>query len=157
MSISQEEIDHNFMGEALEEAREAARLGEVPVGALVVGGDGSVIARAGNRSLTSCDPTAHAEICALRQAASYLRNYRLLDTTVYVTLEPCIMCMGAMIHARVRRLVFGALDPKTGAVESRYAVGRDGRLNHLIQVTGGVRAQESAEMLRAFFRERRGG
>lgn len=150
------ELNVKFMAIALAEAVRAAKLGEVPIGAVVVDKGQKILASAGNRSIEQCDPAGHAEIIALRAAGLNMGNYRLLGTTIYVTLEPCLMCIGAMIHARIERLVFGAADPKTGAVMSQYSIGRDGRLNHEIIVEGGVCANESSEVLRRFFRDRRG-
>ena len=146
--------DEQWMRVALEQARSAAGLGEVPVGAVLTAGD-ELIATAGNSPIGLCDPTAHAEILVLRRAAGQIGNYRLTGTTLYVTLEPCLMCMGAMIHARVNRLVFGAFDPKTGAALSRYRVGSDGRLNHDIEITAGILENECSALLRDFFRLRR--
>jgi tRNA(adenine34) deaminase len=140
---------------ALAEAVAAAAGGEVPVGAVVVDPEGRILARAGNRTINPADPAGHAEILAMREAARVLGNYRLTGCTVYVTLEPCVMCAGAMVHARVGRLVFGATDPKGGGVESLYRVGVDGLLNHCFSVTGGVLAEAAAEVLKGFFRERR--
>jgi tRNA(adenine34) deaminase len=149
-------IDLAFMQLALEEARQAALMGEVPVGAVLVHGE-TLLAAAANRPITENDPTAHAEILAIRQAAEKIGNYRLVDTTLYVTLEPCIMCMGAILHARIQRLVFGALDPKTGAAQSRYTIGVDGLLNHRLEVTGGILGTECSKVLKDFFKERRRG
>lgn len=149
------EKDVRFMELALQEARKAGELGEVPVGAVIVGGDGAILAGSGNRSITHNDPSGHAEMLAMREAGKKLHNYRLLNTTLYVTIEPCIMCAGAMIHARISRLVFGALDPKAGAVTSQYYIGADRKLNHQLEVTGGVLAEECAELLSSFFREKR--
>ena len=148
--------DEMYMRLALEEAVMAADRGEVPVGAVILGPTGDLLARAGNRTIESRDPTAHAEIVALRVAGQRLDNYRLTGATLYVTLEPCIMCAGAMVHARIGRLVYGASDPKTGAVVSRYQVGADGRLNHRIEMTGGVLAAECGALLSDFFSRRRG-
>ena len=142
------------MAEALTLARTAEEAGEVPVGAVLVH-DGQLIGRGWNRPIVSSDPTSHAEIHALRDAAGRLGNYRLPGTTLYVTLEPCVMCVGAMIHARVQRLVYAASEPKTGAVESRFLLLEPGLHNHRIEVQGGVLAEESATMLRAFFKARR--
>jgi tRNA(adenine34) deaminase len=144
------------MRAALEEARRAGARGEIPVGALVAV-DGQVVARAGNASIRPPDPTGHAEIRALRRAASRLGVYRLTEATLVVTLEPCLMCMGAMVQARIRRLVFGAYDPKAGAATSLYRVGEDSRLNHRFAVVGGIEAEECGALLRAFFVERRHG
>ncbi len=143
------------MRECLEEARRAGEAGEVPVGALVVG-EGGIIARAGNAPIGTCDPTAHAEICALRAAAEASGNYRLVGTTVYVTLEPCPMCIGAMIHARVGHLVFGAADPKSGAAGSVFELAQATAHNHRLAVTGGVLVDACGDQLRRFFRARRG-
>lgn len=140
---------------ALDEARRAGEAGEVPVGAVLVAG-GQVVASAGNRRESAGDPTAHAEILALQAAARSLGSWRLDGTTVYVTLEPCPMCAGALVAARVARLVFAAPDPKAGACGSLYNLCADPRLNHEVAVTGGVMAQESAELLVEFFGERRG-
>jgi tRNA(adenine34) deaminase len=139
---------------ALLEARTAAATGDVPVGAVVVAGD-RVVGSAGNARERNGDPTAHAEILALRQAATALRTWRLTDTTLYVTLEPCTMCAGALIAARVGRLVFGAPDPKAGACGSLYNLCADPRLNHELPVIPGVRESESAELLREWFADRR--
>lgn len=140
---------------ALVEARRAADAGEVPIGAVVVL-DGRVIARAHNAPITLRDPTAHAEVLALRAAARETGNYRLERTIVYTTVEPCLMCCGALVHARVARLVYGAADPKAGAAASLYRILDDGRLNHRVEVTAGVRAEECAALLTEFFRARRG-
>ncbi|MGO9020271.1 MAG: tRNA adenosine(34) deaminase TadA [Syntrophobacteraceae bacterium] len=148
--------DDFFMGLAIEEAEKGYRLAEVPVGAVVVGADGQILSRAHNKPITSNDPTAHAEILAIRSAATRAGNYRLPETVLYVTLEPCAMCVGAMIHARVRRLVFGARDPRSGAAGSLLDLTRVSCLNHRIDVTGGVLAESCAEILRRFFKERRG-
>ena len=146
--------DQDAMQAALGEARLAVEAGEVPIGALVVR-DGEIIARGQNRVLRDIDPTAHAEIVSLRAAALALGNYRLNGCTLYVTLEPCAMCAGAMIHARVDRLVFAAVDPKTGACGSVLKVLNHPQLNHQILVEQGTLADEAAELLRNFFRERR--
>ena len=146
--------DLDFMQSALTEARLAAEAGEVPIGAVVVR-EGEVIARGQNRVLRDLDPTAHAEIVALRAAATALGNYRLPGCTLYVTLEPCAMGAGAMIHARLDRLVFAAADPKAGACGSVLAVLNHPQLNHQMAVERGILADEAAELLRGFFRERR--
>jgi tRNA(adenine34) deaminase len=150
----QMEADIQFMQEALAEARAAAEAGEVPVGAVLVH-DGQILARSGNRTIRDCDPTAHAEIIVLREAARLLGNYRLTGTTLYVTIEPCSMCAGAIIQARVPRLVYGADDPKGGAVHSRFEILSHPRLNHQVDVTTGVLAAECASILQSFFAERR--
>jgi tRNA(adenine34) deaminase len=146
--------DSEAIEAALAEARLAGEAGEVPIGAVVVL-DGKILVRAQNRVLRDLDPTAHAEIVALRAAAAALGNYRLMGCTLYVTLEPCAMCAGAMIHARLDRLVFAAADPKAGACGSVLAVVNHPQLNHQMQVEQGILAEESAELLRNFFRERR--
>ena len=146
--------DELFMREALAEARAAAAGGEVPIGAVAVF-SGQIVARGQNRVLRDCDPTAHAEIVALRAAAQAVGNYRLTDCELYVTLEPCAMCAGAMIHARLGRLIYAAADPKAGAAGSVLDVLNHPRLNHQMAVTTGVLADECGELLRAFFRDRR--
>lgn len=146
--------DEKFMALALEEAARAAELGEVPIGAVVVH-DGEVIARAGNRRETDADPAAHAEFSALMEASRVLGRWRLTGCTVYVTLEPCLMCAGLMVNSRIDRCVFGAPDPKGGAVGTLYDVSHDARLNHEFEVEGGVLEVECAEVLRAFFKRRR--
>jgi tRNA(adenine34) deaminase len=142
------------MRKALEEARLAAEAGEVPIGAVLVQGE-QLLARAGNRTIRDCDPTAHAEIVALREAARVLGNYRMPGTTLYVTLEPCAMCAGAVVQARVDRLVYGADDPKGGAVSTCFSVLSHPKLNHRVDVTSGVLAEESAAILQSFFAVRR--
>jgi tRNA(adenine34) deaminase len=146
--------ESNFMRHALALAQRAAGEGEVPVGAVLVR-DGAVIAEGWNRPVSACDPTAHAEIVALRNGAAALNNYRLPATTLYVTLEPCIMCAGAIIHARVGRLVYGAADPKTGAAGSVFDVFANAMVNHKVLVEGGLLADESAALLTGFFQARR--
>jgi tRNA(adenine34) deaminase len=148
------EIDRAMMREALELAAWAAEQGEVPVGAVVVK-DGEIIGRGYNSPIATNDPTAHAEIRALRDAASALANYRLSGCTLYVTLEPCAMCAGAILHARVARLVYGAADPKTGACGSVVDLFAESRLNHHTEVTGGVLAAEAGKQLADFFAARR--
>src|ERR1700687_2171622 len=144
------EADIQYMQEALAEARTAAIAGEVPIGAVLVR-DGKILARAGNRTIRDCDPTAHAEIVVLREAAKIIGNYRLADTTLYVTIEPCSMCAGAMIQARVPRLVYGAAEPRGGAVRSCFEVLSHPELNHRVQVTSGVLGPECSEVLQSFF------
>jgi len=141
---------------ALLQAELAYAAGEVPVGAVVLDAQGQVIGQGFNRTIGDHDPTSHAEIVALRDAAANLKNYRLPGARLFVTLEPCIMCMGAMLHARLDRVVYGAQDPKTGACGSVLGVHAIPQLNHQTQVVGGVLAHESGELLRRFFRERRG-
>ena len=142
------------MQQAVHEAEKAAEMGEIPVGAVLVGRDG-LLAAAGNSPISRHDPTAHAEIIVLRNAAKQLHNYRLPDTTLYVTLEPCVMCMGALILARTERLVFGAADPKAGAAASVYTIGIDGFLNHQIEIRGGILAEQCSALLKNFFQARR--
>ncbi|MCB1800889.1 MAG: tRNA adenosine(34) deaminase TadA [Gammaproteobacteria bacterium] len=155
MSASESEQDEAYMRRALELARRAEQAGEVPVGALIVAGC-QVIGQGWNQPIGRNDPTAHAEVMALRDAATALENYRLPGTTLYVTLEPCAMCAGAIVHARVDRVVFGATDPRAGAAGSRFdLLPSDERFNHRTTCEGGLLADESAEMLRAFFRARR--
>jgi len=147
--------DLAFMREALESAREAERQGEVPVGAVLVAPGGAVVAAAGNATIRRNDPTAHAEILALRAAGLKLENYRMPGSTLYVTLEPCPMCASALVHARVARLVFAAADPKTGACGSIMDLVRHAELNHRLEVVPGVLADEASELLKRFFRTRR--
>ena len=146
--------DYMWMGYCLELARMAAAEGEVPVGAIVVQ-DNEIIGSAFNRRETSGDPTAHAEVLAIRQAAEKLGNWRVLDSTLYVTLEPCAMCAGTLVNARVTRLVYGCADPKAGAVDSLYALPTDTRLNHRLLVDSGVQSRACADVLTRFFRARR--
>lgn len=146
--------DQTFMQRALVLARAAAAAGEVPVGAVIVR-QGEIIAEGSNRPIGTCDPTAHAEMIALRAGGELLRNYRLLDTTLYVTLEPCAMCASAMVHARVQRLVYGAADPRVGAAGSVFNIVQHGSLNHRLEVTAGVLAEECGTLLREFFAARR--
>ena len=149
------ETDQAWMQEALNEAARAFEAGEVPVGAVVVL-NGRVVGRGGNRKESGRDPTAHAEMIAIRQAAAELGRWRLSGCTIYATLEPCPMCVGAMLSARLDRLVFGCRDPKAGAVASLFELAGDERLNHRIEVREGVAADQAAELLRSFFRLRRG-
>lgn len=152
MGISQD--DEVWMRHAIRLAQRAEQLGEVPVGAVVVKDD-RCIAEGWNASIATCDPTAHAEITALRQAGLVLENYRLCDATLYVTLEPCVMCMGAISHARIKRLVFGAFDPKRGAVCNALSLTDAGFLNHRVSWQGGILETQCADLLRDFFRVRR--
>jgi tRNA(adenine34) deaminase len=154
-SVLSEDNDLDWMAEALKEAALAEAAGEVPVGALVVLND-VIIGRGHNSPIALHDPTAHAEIQALREAARTLGNYRLVGATLYVTVEPCLMCMGALLHARVSRVVFGCHDAKFGAAGSLYDLAADERLNHRVAVTAGVAADESRELLQRFFQQRRG-
>jgi len=148
--------DARWMQHALALARRAAEEGEVPVGAVVIK-DEQILGEGWNHPIKVHDPSAHAEMIALRAAAQRIGNYRLTGTTLYVTLEPCVMCAGAIVHARVERLVFGATDPKAGAVSSVYDVISKPRLNHVVQWTGGVLESEAGQLLREFFRARRQG
>ena len=154
IDIEIETEDERFMRRALELARAAEAAGEVPVGAVIVK-DGAIVAEGWNRPIGTCDPTAHAEIIALRAAGTALGTYRLTDTTLYVTLEPCPMCAGAMVHARVRRLVYGATDPRAGAAGTVFNVVQHPALNHRLDCTGGVLGEECASLLRDFFVARR--
>ncbi len=147
-------LDEAWMHRALDLARRGAEAGEVPVGALVVRGE-TALGEGYNRPIAACDPSAHAEIEALRAASERERNYRLPGTTLYATMEPCPMCAGAIVHARVARVVFGAPDERWGAAGSVFDILGAGRLNHRPEICAGVLAEESAEMLRAFFRARR--
>jgi len=146
--------DEHWMQHALELAHKAEAAGEVPVGAVVVL-NGELVAEGWNQPISSYDPTAHAEIIALRAAGEKLDNYRLLDTELYVTLEPCPMCVGAMLHARIKRVVYAASDPKTGALGGSYDLLNSVKHNHAFEVTGGVLAEQSRDLLQAFFRNRR--
>ena len=151
---SEVSADTFWMSRALVHARTAAARAEVPVGAVIVR-SGHVLGEGHNRTVADADPTAHAEVIAIRQAAAVVGDWRLLDCTLYVTLEPCTMCAGSIVLARIPRVVYGARDPKAGMVDSLGDLLRDPRLNHRCEVTGGVLAEESGELLRAFFRERR--
>ena len=152
--MSWSDADTGFMRVALAEAKVAAAADEVPVGAVLVQ-NGGIVGRGLNRPVQDHDPTSHAEVLALREAAGAMRNYRLPGTTLYVTLEPCPMCVGAMLHARVARLVFGAYDPKSGAAGSVIDLCSDRKLNHRIEVNGGLMEQECGALLRDFFAKRR--
>ena len=147
--------DVKYMELALEQAGVAARQGEVPVGAVLVDERGQVLAKAGNMPVKQCDPTAHAEILVLRQGAKKVGNYRLTGTTLYVTIEPCFMCAGAMVLARIKRLVYGAQDPKSGACGTLYNIVQDSRLNHHLEVSQGILAEECRSLIQAFFQKRR--
>lgn len=149
------EFDEKMMHHALELANKAEALGEIPVGAVLVAEDGNIIGEGWNLSIVQSDPTAHAEIIALRNGAKNIQNYRLLNTTLYVTLEPCTMCAGAILHSRIKRLVFGASDYKTGAVGSRFHFFDDYKMNHTLEITSGVLAEECSQKLSAFFQKRR--
>ncbi len=145
----------DYMQMALAEAVRAGDIGEVPVGAVLAAETGEVLAACHNRTIADCDPTGHAEILALRLGAKKIKNYRLLNTTLYVTIEPCIMCMGALIHARVARVVYGAPDPRWGGAGSLYHFAEDKRLNHLPEVVSGVSAMECRHLIQGFFRQKR--
>jgi len=153
--VDQIGTDQTYMEMAIEEARKARSAGEVPVGAVLVDSDNNVIAKGRNRTIGNCDPTAHAEMLVLREAGKVLGNYRLLSSTLYVTIEPCVMCMGAVIHARVARLVYGAPDPKWGAAGSLYDLARDGRLNHQPEIVAGVSEAACRAIIQDFFRQKR--
>lgn len=155
MATASEIPDEVFMAEALNLARQAEQVGEVPVGAVMVV-DGQVVSRAHNQPLSTKDPTAHAEMIALRRAAEVVGNYRLSGASLFVTLEPCVMCAGALVQARVSRVVFGASDSKAGACGSLYNIPEDPRLNHRVSITRGVLAKDCRNLLRSFFETRRG-
>ena len=142
------------MAEALEQARRALAAGEVPIGAVLVIDD-AIVARAFNQPISACDPTAHAEVLVLREGARIVGNYRLTAADVYVTLEPCLMCVGALVHARVRRVIYGVAEPKTGALVSTVRALETPGLNHRFEVTGGVREEAARELIQEFFREKR--
>lgn len=146
--------DLRFMAEAIAQARRAEAAGEVPVGAIALA-DELIVGTGHNQPIALSDPTAHAEILALRAAASTLKTYRLTAVSIYVTLEPCVMCVGALLNARVARIVYGARDDKAGALGSVYDIGRDGMLNHRFEVVAGVMESECADLMREFFRTRR--
>jgi tRNA(adenine34) deaminase len=152
--VGMTEDDLRFMSHAFDLAREAERAGEVPVGAVIVK-EGRIVGEGWNRPISTHDPTAHAEIIAMRAASQHLSTYRLLDTTLYVTLEPCPMCAGAMVHARVKRLVYAASDPRAGAAGTVFNIVQHSQLNHRLDVSGGVMAEECGRMLREFFVSRR--
>ena len=144
-----------YMELAIKEAKSAGQIGEVPVGAILVSENGEILSAAHNLAIKLVDPTAHAEILALRKAALEINNYRLLNTTLYVTVEPCIMCMGAIVHARISRVVFGTTDPKWGAAGSLYNVAEDDRLNHHVEIITGARAEDCRRLMQDFFRAKR--
>jgi tRNA(adenine34) deaminase len=150
-----ENSDEFWMKRALEAAREAEHLGEVPIGACLINKSGELLSIAGNRTISDNDPTAHAEILVLRQAAAKIGNYRLTETFLYTTIEPCAMCAGALVNARIARLIFGAKDEKFGAVESVFNICDNRSLNHQIQITSGVLADECRNLMQKFFRQRR--
>ena len=156
MSGSDAVASRAFMEQALACAREAEAAGEVPVGAVIVDAAGAVVARAANSPIARHDPTAHAELLALRAAGRVLGNYRLPGCVLYVTLEPCAMCVGALVHSRIARIVYGAADPKTGACGSVFDLAANAKMNHRIEVVGGVLAEECGALLKQFFAARRG-
>lgn len=149
------DIDESWMWRAIGMAREAEKIGEVPVGAVIIDADNKILAAAGNRTIKDIDPTGHAEILALRIAATRLGNYRLTGTTVYTTVEPCAMCAGALVNARVARLVFGVPDERFGAVRSIFEVCDNEKLNHRLDVTGGVLEENCRRLMQDFFKARR--
>ena len=149
------ELDEKWMWRAIGLAREAEKIGEVPVGAVIIDAEGKILAAASNRTIKNVDPTAHAEILALRIAATRLGNYRLEGTTVYTTIEPCAMCAGALVNARVARLVYGAPDERFGAVETLFRVCDNPQLNHQMQITGNILAENCRRLMQDFFKERR--
>ena len=151
MNLSHEK----YINLALIEAKKAGQMGEVPIGAILVSENGTILSATHNRTIALADPTAHAEILALREAARKINNYRLLNTALYVTVEPCIMCMGAIVHARISRVVFGASDPKWGAAGSLYNYAEDDRLNHRLEITKGVCEQDCRTLMQNFFRAKR--
>lgn len=149
------DVDESWMWRAIGMAREAQKMGEVPVGAVIVDSDGKILAAAGNRTIKDLDPTGHAEILALRIAATRIGNYRLTGTTVYTTIEPCAMCAGALVNARVARLVFGAADERFGAVRTIFRICDNEKLNHRLEVKGGVLEDNCRRLMQDFFKERR--
>ncbi len=151
MALVEKNIDEFFMRLALEESTKARRIGEVPVGAVIVNSEGEVISTGFNLRESTKDPTAHAEILAIRRACDVLGTWRLTDCSLYVTLEPCVMCMGAVVSSRIKRLVFGVPDPKAGAVVSKYSIGVDKKLNHTVEVESGILSSECKTILQGFF------
>ncbi len=145
----------HFMEMAVEQAIRAGRMDEVPIGAVMVDAHQNVIARDHNRTISRCDPSAHAEMNVIRAAAARIHNYRLLNTTLYVTVEPCAMCMGTILHARIKTLVYGAPDPKWGAAESLYQLGNDTRLNHQVEIVHGICSHRCSSVIQEFFRHLR--
>ncbi|WP_420000857.1 tRNA adenosine(34) deaminase TadA [Actinobacillus pleuropneumoniae] len=154
-SLTISEQDIHFMRYALELADRAEAIGEIPIGAVLVDQEGNIIGEGWNQVIQLSDPSAHAEMLAIRQAGKVQRNYRLLDCTLYVTLEPCTMCAGAILHSRLRRLVFGASDYKTGAIGSRFHLFEDYKMNHFLEIRGGVLAEECSQKISRFFQRRR--
>jgi len=154
-TLDYSEQDLHWLEYALTLAEKAETIGEIPVGAVVIDKDGNKIGEGWNQSILQNDPTAHAEILAIRQAGEHCQNYRLLDCTLYVTLEPCTMCAGAILHSRIGRLVFGASDYKTGAIGSRFHLFEDFKMNHLLEIHGGVLREKCSQKMSAFFKKRR--
>jgi tRNA(adenine34) deaminase len=152
MSVERDEF---FMRRALEAAAGARKRGEVPIGACLVDDAGEILAVAGNRTITDTDPTAHAEILVLREAARKIGNYRLTETSLYTTIEPCAMCAGALVNARIKRLIFGAADERFGAVETKFRICDNSSLNHKIEIAAGVLSEECRQLVQDFFRQRR--
>lgn len=148
-------IDQYYMTLAIKEAIKAEEIDEVPVGAVIVDVNDNIIGRGFNRPISTNDPTSHAEINAIRAASEVIKNYRLVNTTLYVTIEPCFMCMGAIIHARIKRVVFGATDEKWGAATSLYTMGNDKRLNHQIDIISGIMETETKQIIKEFFKNKR--
>ncbi len=149
------EQDEFWMRKAIEAAEAARDINEVPIGACLIDNNGEIVASAGNRTITTNDPTAHAEILVIRQAAAKIGNYRLTETTLYTTIEPCAMCAGALVNARIKRLIFGAHDIRFGAVESVFQICSTSSLNHQIEITSGILAQDCRRLMQEFFREKR--
>ena len=148
-------MDEFWMSEALLLARQAEEKDEVPVGAVLVNEKNELVASGHNQPISACDPTAHAEIVVLRKAARDLKNYRLPDTTLYVTLEPCTMCVGALVQARVKRIVYGAVEPKAGSIESAHQLFKQGKFNHIPEISGGIRKDQCSSLLSDFFELKR--
>ena len=153
--VHRRDIAITWMMLALDAARAAQDIGEVPIGACIISNTGELLSSGFNRTITDCDPTAHAEIVALRAAATVVENYRLTGVTLYTTLEPCAMCAGALVTSRVKRVVYGANDERFGAIDTHFGIGKGSELNHRIEFTCGVLADECRELLRSFFRSRR--
>lgn len=150
-----ETMHYMYMETAIEEAQRGENEGEVPIGAVLVANSGDILAVTHNKTIGLCDPSGHAEMLALREGAQRIANYRLVDTTLYVTIEPCVMCMGAIIHARIERLVYGAKDPKWGAAGSLFDFSKDSRFNHQVDVISGIRAETCSKLMTNFFRKKR--
>ena len=155
MSVEPVNTDEFWMREALQAAEKAREIDEIPIGACLIDGTGKLLAASGNRTRTDCDPTGHAEIIVLREAAQKIGNYRLTDTVLYTTIEPCAMCAGALVTARVKRLVYGAADERFGAVETLFRICDSSSLNHRMEITSGILADECKKLMQDFFRARR--